>query len=353
MRGGQADAAENARARALSQKSRPEKQPKHKIKTHQRLLQPIRDLAQIIPLHRAGQMGVWVVDPEEGGKDKSEALERREKGGGREGGTKEGGRREEEGSRREGGREGGKEGGGEGMETMCMTDGRPAAHTTRRPQTDKTKITHHRRKINHRIPLLPKPRQLPRLPDPPPPRERRKKVGAQHQAQDSGRTTAAERRSGAGMGCERRKNGVNGLPMACRGRGVYGRRRGRRKCVGSARSTHRAEAGSTAQRSQMLTFSTLGIEDLGPWMKDGLGHAGEDRAMAEGEWENWSCCQCRRERTARPGGARSDLLWVLRADGSEFANTHTLAWWWMAEPARYYLHTCGSMQLCGFELSGG
>jgi hypothetical protein len=40
------------------------------------------------------------------------------------------------------------------------------------------------------------------------------------------------------------------------------------------RSTRRAEAGSTAQRSQILTSSTLSIKDLGPQTKDGLGQAG-------------------------------------------------------------------------------
>jgi hypothetical protein len=35
-----------------------------KKKTHQHLLQPIRDLAQIVSLHRPGQMVVRVVDPE-------------------------------------------------------------------------------------------------------------------------------------------------------------------------------------------------------------------------------------------------------------------------------------------------
>jgi hypothetical protein len=43
-----------------------------------------------------------------------------------------------------------------------------------------------------------------------------------------------------------------------------------------------AEAGSTAQRSQILTSSTLGIKDLGPRTKDGLGQAGEERVMAGG-----------------------------------------------------------------------
>ncbi|KAJ7834930.1 hypothetical protein B0H13DRAFT_2288521 [Mycena leptocephala] len=103
----------------------------------------------------------------------------------------------------------------------------------------------------------------------------------------SGRTAAAERRSGAGVGWERSKNGVKGLSMRCRGRGRYGRRRARRKCVGRARSvgrrsTRRVEAGSTAQRSQMLMSSILGIEYLGPRTKDGLGQAGEKRAKAGG-----------------------------------------------------------------------
>lgn len=47
-------------------------------------------------------------------------------------------------------------------------------------------------------------------------------------------------------------------------------------------STRRAEAGSTAQWSQMLTSSTFGIEDLSPRTKDGLGQAVEERAMAGG-----------------------------------------------------------------------
>jgi hypothetical protein len=51
---------------------------------------------------------------------------------------------------------------------------------------------------------------------------------------------------------------------------------------GGGRSTRSAEAGSTAQRSQMLTSSTFGIEDLGPRTKEGLGLAGEERAMAGG-----------------------------------------------------------------------
>jgi hypothetical protein len=40
----------------------------------------------------------------------------------------------------------------------------------------------------------------------------------------------------------------------------------------------------------MLTSSTLAIEDLGPRTKDGLGQAGEDRAMAGGKMG-----ECRRE----------------------------------------------------------
>jgi hypothetical protein len=98
----------------------------------------------------------------------------------------------------------------------------------------------------------------------------------------SGRTTGAERRSGAAVGWERGKNGVKGLSTACGERGRYGRRSGRRKGVGSARSRERsrAEAGSTAQRSQMLRYSTLGIKDLGPRTKEGLDQAGE--AMAGG-----------------------------------------------------------------------
>jgi hypothetical protein len=72
-------------------------------------------------------------------------------------------------------------------------------------------------------------------------------------------------------------------------------------------STRRAETGSTAQRSQMLASSTLGIEDLGPRTKDGLGQAGEEKAMAVEGW-NWSCCQCHREGTARPGGMRGHCV---------------------------------------------
>jgi hypothetical protein len=65
---------------------------------------------------------------------------------------------------------------------------------------------------------------------------------------------------------DERGEGVDCDEMLERGR--YGKRSGSRKCVGSARSggrrsTRRAEAGSTTQRSQMLTSSTLGIEDLG------------------------------------------------------------------------------------------
>ncbi|KAJ7788593.1 hypothetical protein B0H13DRAFT_1936576 [Mycena leptocephala] len=44
---------------------------------------------------------------------------------------------------------------------------------------------------------------------------------------------------------------------------------------------HRQRRGG-AQRSHMLTSSTLGIKDLGPRKRDGLGHAGEERAMAGG-----------------------------------------------------------------------
>jgi hypothetical protein len=93
------------------------------------------------------------------------------------------------------------------------------------------------------------------------------------------------------VGCERRKNGVKGFPTGWRGRGSYRRMR-RRKYIGSARSggrrsTHRADAGSTAQWSQILTSSTLGIEDLGPWTNDGLGQAGEERVMAGGRMGEW------------------------------------------------------------------
>jgi hypothetical protein len=53
-----------ARARALPKIPRRKTAKTYKIKRHQRLLQPICDLAQIIPLHWAGQMVVRVVDPE-------------------------------------------------------------------------------------------------------------------------------------------------------------------------------------------------------------------------------------------------------------------------------------------------
>jgi hypothetical protein len=83
------------------------------------------------------------------------------------------------------------------------------------------------------------------------------------------------------VGWERRKKGVKGLPTSCSGRGRYRHRSRRGKCVGRARSggrrsTRRAEAGSTAQRSHTITSSTLGIEDLGPRTKEGLGQAGEE-----------------------------------------------------------------------------
>ncbi|KAJ7923156.1 hypothetical protein B0H13DRAFT_1865261 [Mycena leptocephala] len=99
---------------------------------------------------------------------------------------------------------------------MCMKDGRPAAHTTRRPQTE-TKITHHRRKINHRTPLLPKPRQLPRLPYPPPLRQHCKESMTEHEPKEGEQDNAVceqrevaggfQRRSGAGDGVREKEEG--------------------------------------------------------------------------------------------------------------------------------------------------
>jgi hypothetical protein len=100
----------------------------------------------------------------------------------------------------------------------------------------------------------------------------------------SGRTTAADKRSGAGVRWERRKNSVKGCGRPVEGGEVRaqegeeevrweGEERGRR-------STRSAEAGLTGQRSPTLTSSTLGIEDLGLRTKDSLRQAGEERAMA-------------------------------------------------------------------------
>ncbi|KAJ7923144.1 hypothetical protein B0H13DRAFT_2405373 [Mycena leptocephala] len=78
------------------------------------------------------------------------------------------------------------------------------------------------------------------------------------------RARAAERRCGVGVGWERRKKGGKGEPQEGE--------EGEEECVGSARSSsmRRAEAGSTAQRSQTLTSSTFGMEDLGPRTKNGF-----------------------------------------------------------------------------------
>ncbi|KAJ7847776.1 hypothetical protein B0H13DRAFT_2285528 [Mycena leptocephala] len=201
------------------------------------------------------------------------------------GNAKYGGRRNNGGTRKEGERNGGGSKGEEGVRTK---EEGMAAHRT--PGVRKNKSQNK----NSPPPHTPAPQTSP----PSPPSGSPTSVPTPEKGYgsgrvscvigtSSGRTAAAERRSGAGVGWERKKNGVKGLSMCCRGRGRYGRRRGRRKCIGRARSggrrsTRRAEVGPTAQRSQMLMSSTLGIEDLGPQTKDGLGQAGEKRAKAGG-----------------------------------------------------------------------
>jgi hypothetical protein len=121
------------------------------------------------------------------------------------------------------------------------------------------------------------------------------------------------------MGYERRKNEMKGLPTPWSEGGRYGHMSGRRKCVGRARSggrrsMHRAEAG---WRSQMLTSSTFGIEDLGPRTKEGLGQAG--RGAMEGgrmgQLDLLSVLLC--EGRAQPSGLSGRWCYVRFSTGKK------------------------------------
>ncbi|KAJ7852129.1 hypothetical protein B0H13DRAFT_1904777 [Mycena leptocephala] len=194
---------------------------------------------------KRGGEGGGGVSLERRGKDKSEGLERRDKGGGREGGTKEGRRKREAGWRERGGRETRKEEG----KGWKRSSGTAYGSTCLEVQLC-----------------------------------RRDELGTHNSCRQ------ALRGRGKREGEVRAQEGVEEVRWE-------GEERGRR-------STRSAEAGLTGQRSHMLTSSTLGIEDLGLRTKDSLGQQGRrGRWRVEG-WVNWSCCQCRREGTARPGGVR-------------------------------------------------
>ncbi|KAJ7923153.1 hypothetical protein B0H13DRAFT_1865257 [Mycena leptocephala] len=192
--------------------------------------QPIHDLAQIIPLHRVGQM---VVE----------------------------GRREEEGSRMEGGRrEGARKEEGKGGEGLKQS------HTT--PSVNRQNQNHSPRPQN-------KPPHTPALQTSPPsrlpyaslPRQGREQRMDQHEPR----------------GVREEEERVKRFPTGWRGRGRYGRRSREGVCWEcEERGEEEDTQGRDGVDSQIPTSSTFDIEDLGPRTKDGLGQAGEDRAMAGG-----------------------------------------------------------------------
>ncbi|KAJ7907139.1 hypothetical protein B0H13DRAFT_1879849 [Mycena leptocephala] len=109
----------------------------------------------------------------------------------------------------------------------------------------------------------------------PPPRQHRGQCMAQHESKEREQDNAVDER----------REGPWALEVE-RGREVWAEEREenmRRESEEQAEEEHaQGRGGVDAQRSQMLTSSTLDINDLGPRTKDGLGQAGEERAMAGG-----------------------------------------------------------------------
>ncbi|KAJ7907153.1 hypothetical protein B0H13DRAFT_1879866 [Mycena leptocephala] len=188
---------------------------------------------------------------------KKEEKRREEDEGGEEGGRREGNKRGKEGNERKGG--------GDGRPAARAAHHMPHAHELQARTTEKDSPP----------PKPPPPKSTPNLATFPAFRipHLRASIGNSMW----GRAWVGEE--------DERGEGVDRDERLERGR--YGKRSGSRKCVGNARSRgrtnrRRAEAGSTAQRSHTLTSSTLGIEDLDPRTKEGLGQVGEERAKAGG-----------------------------------------------------------------------